>query len=123
MPVKCVEITIIMRFIATVEPPKVVRLRQVLKKKKALGSFFRRRPIELVFVHGALAKDNMKALSDVDVAVLFRDEEYSCKEVGKSAMSPLDRESIQFKLNRIRKNLGELKKLGELTYRTYDLEH
>lgn len=34
-------------------------------------------------------------------------------------MSPLDKESVQFKINRIRKNLRELKQLGKLAYRTY----
>ncbi|MBI4223497.1 MAG: DUF86 domain-containing protein [Deltaproteobacteria bacterium] len=34
-------------------------------------------------------------------------------------MSPLDQESIQFKVNRIRKNLGELEKMGKLSYHAY----
>lgn len=34
-------------------------------------------------------------------------------------MSPLDKESMQFKINRIRKNLKELQKLGKLSYKNY----
>lgn len=34
-------------------------------------------------------------------------------------MSPLDKESLQFKINRIRKNLKELQKLGKVSYRNY----
>lgn len=34
-------------------------------------------------------------------------------------MSPLDKESIQFKVNRIRKNLRELQQMGKLSYHAY----
>ena len=61
-----------MRFIETMEKPKAVCLASLLKKKKALAAYFKNRPVDLVFVHGSLAKDCMKSLSDVDIAVLFR---------------------------------------------------
>lgn len=72
-----------MRFIDTIEQPKDLCLSQVLRKKGVLGSFFKRQPVELVFLHGALAKDRMKLLSDVDVAVLFKAEEYSYQNISK----------------------------------------
>ncbi|MBI4125013.1 MAG: nucleotidyltransferase domain-containing protein [Deltaproteobacteria bacterium] len=72
-----------MRFVDTIEHPKTLRLKQALRRQGVLTSFFKRQPVELVFLHGALAKDRMKALSDVDIAVLFKDEKYSYENISK----------------------------------------
>lgn len=71
------------RFVATMDKPKPVHLATVLRKRPVLKRFFQRQPVELVFLHGALAKDRMKALSDVDVAVLFKDGKYSYENISK----------------------------------------
>lgn len=72
-----------MRFIETIEEPKRITLASVLKKKRALASFFKKQPVDLVFVHGALARNELKPLSDIDIAVLFRDEDYRYEDISK----------------------------------------
>ncbi len=67
-----------MRFITTFQKLKRLRLHHVLKKKDSLQSFFQKQVIDLVFIHGSLAHDKLKPLSDVDVAILFhKDYKYS----------------------------------------------
>lgn len=72
-----------MRFIETLEPPKPVRLASVLKKKAKLARFFKPKPVDLVFIHGALARDDLKPLSDIDIAVLFREGRYHYEDIYK----------------------------------------
>lgn len=72
-----------MRFIETLEFPKPISLASVLKKKRSLTLFFKNKPVDLVFVHGALARDDLKPLSDIDVAVLFRERKYQYEDIYK----------------------------------------
>lgn len=86
-----------MRFIPTLKKPKPIRLAQLLRHQPALRRFFSRQPVELAFVFGSLAQDRLKALSDVDIAVLFRDNRYNLRMISKitSALaSRLGREDI-----------------------------
>lgn len=70
-----------MRFISTLTEPPKIRLKQMDKFLPALKRFFKRQPVDLVFLFGSLAKDAMKPLSDVDIAVLFRNEKYNFKNI------------------------------------------
>ena len=72
-----------MRFIPTEKQPKRIRLAQVLKKIPQLKRFFAKQPVDLVFLHGSLAKDRLKPLSDIDIAIQFRKPDYSFKEIGE----------------------------------------
>lgn len=74
-----------MRFIETLEKPNILQLADVLKYKKRLHPFFKKLPVELVFVHGSLAKDRLRPLSDIDVAVLFKEGRYRFKPIAKIA--------------------------------------
>lgn len=73
----------IMRFVDSFKQPQRLRLRDVLSKKEELERYFKDKLIDLVFVHGSLAKDVMRALSDVDIAVLFREDNVSYKDVAE----------------------------------------
>ena len=58
------------------DSPKIID-----KLLPALKRFFKRQPVELIFLFGSLAKDKMKPLSDVDIAVLFRNDKYNFKNI------------------------------------------
>lgn len=72
-----------MRFVSTYKEPRRLRLQDILSKQGDLERYFRDKPVELVFVHGSLAKDTMRALSDVDVAVLFQNNDFTYKDVAE----------------------------------------
>ncbi len=62
-----------MRFGITQKPQKPIRLSNLLEIKEAFSKYCRKNPIDLVFVHGSLAQDKLKTLSDIDIAVLFKE--------------------------------------------------
>ncbi|MBI2336832.1 MAG: nucleotidyltransferase domain-containing protein [Deltaproteobacteria bacterium] len=62
-----------MRFIPTVQKATPLHLKQVLQKKSLLKRLLQKQLIEIIFIHGSLAKDQLKPLSDVDVAILFKE--------------------------------------------------
>lgn len=72
-----------MRFIDTLEKPKHLRLKSVLKKQPSLKRFFGKQSVNLVFLHGSLAHDELKSLSDIDIAILFKNEQYSYGTITK----------------------------------------
>ena len=73
-----------MRFIETEKSPPRIRLKKILKILPAMGQYFQNKPVDLIFIHGSLAKDNLKHLSDIDVAVLFKEEHFGLEEISKT---------------------------------------
>ena len=59
-----------MRFYPLDCDPAPIRLADFFEKKGALEKFFKQQPVDLVFLHGSLAKDSLGPLSDVDIAIL-----------------------------------------------------
>lgn len=72
-----------MRFVSTYKEPRRLRLQDVLSKQADLERYFRDKPVDLVFVHGSLAKDAMRALSDVDIAVQFQSNDFTYRDVAE----------------------------------------
>ncbi|OGQ47569.1 MAG: hypothetical protein A3I05_02090 [Deltaproteobacteria bacterium RIFCSPLOWO2_02_FULL_44_10] len=72
-----------MRFHADVEKIKDVSLCEVMKQEKELRSFFRKLPVDLVFLHGSFSMQNMKPLSDIDIALLFQNDKGTFSLIGK----------------------------------------
>lgn len=70
-----------MRFIPLYNQPNKIFLKDVFKKKGAMKKFFNAKPVALVFVHGSLAKNKLRHLSDIDIAVLFKKENYALKDI------------------------------------------
>lgn len=68
-----------MRFFSTLKDQKHLTLRSALRNKASLKHFFSKLGVDLVFIHGSLARDKLKSLSDIDVAVLFKKNDYSLK--------------------------------------------
>ncbi|OGQ05415.1 MAG: hypothetical protein A2W61_07630 [Deltaproteobacteria bacterium RIFCSPLOWO2_01_44_7] len=86
-----------MRFLSTFEPITHLTLNTALKRGQRLQSFFRKQRVDLVFLHGSLAKDALKPLSDVDIAVLFTTDDYDYKkisEISSKLSKVLNREDI-----------------------------
>ncbi len=70
-----------MRFQSTPSHLDPLSLAQVQKKMPEIKAYFRTQPVELVFLHGSLAKDLMGPLSDLDMAVLFNKKKRLLSEV------------------------------------------
>jgi len=60
-----------MRFI-DIENSAPLRLKSVLRKRKKISALCRRMGIDLLFLHGSLARDRHGPLSDVDIALTAR---------------------------------------------------
>ena len=79
------------------DKPKDVSLRQALQKLVRLKNAFQKMKIDLVFVHGSLAKDALKHLSDIDIAVLFSQEKFNFEKISavvQKISEALEREDI-----------------------------
>lgn len=71
-----------MRFTTSNQNLPPLTLNQVLKKRPLLAKHLARQKVDMVFLHGSLAKNNLKKLSDIDVAALFK-QDYDLKDIGK----------------------------------------
>lgn len=65
---------------ATVKP---VSSKDILKRKKDLIGALKKLPVALLILHGSVAQDNYKALSDVGFAVLFKNDNYKLNDIRK----------------------------------------
>lgn len=86
-----------MRFASVSKKQPPISMRAILRKKGVLANFFRREPVSLVIVHGSVVRNQMKPLSDVDVAILFKNNNYKYADIGRIAeriSTVLNREDI-----------------------------
>lgn len=58
-----------MRFLNVLKEPPIIDLDFIESRKQVLADLCRKEGIELLYVYGSLAKNKMKKLSDVDIAV------------------------------------------------------
>jgi len=69
-----------MRFLNMLKKPNIINMDYVELRKDRILDLCRQSNLELFFVHGSLAKNQMKPLSDVDIAVLKKNGELSLDE-------------------------------------------
>lgn len=103
------------------QPYPRISLADFRKHTKALQTQLKKIPVSLSFLHGSLAQDALKPLSDIDVAVLFKNDNYTLKTI--SAVSDcfckiLQREDIDIAvLNRASPLLCmQVLKKGQILY-------
>ena len=85
-----------MRFLNVFKDPKILTFDFVETKKEELASLCQKEDINLLYVYGSLAKNKMRKLSDVDIAVL-KDKELSFDSYSKilgKLQEVFDREDI-----------------------------
>ena len=71
-----------MRFYETYGKLKNISLSELLQKKPEFAMRCKALPIKLLFVFGSLAKEKLKPLSDIDIAVLF-ETSYQFEDMSK----------------------------------------
>lgn len=76
-----------MRF-TDIENSSPIKLSRILKQSVAIKRYFQKKPVDLVFVHGSLAKDDLKTLSDIDIALLFKE---GCKDILKGISETMEK--------------------------------
>lgn len=69
-----------MRFKSTVAYVPL-RLASILRQKAKIARLMKKRPVDLVFLHGSLALDHHQTLSDVDIAVLLKNNPPRFKDI------------------------------------------
>lgn len=111
-----------MDFLLSKKTKKRLALTSFLKKKSKIESLLKKFPVSLAFLHGSLAQNQFKTLSDIDIAILFSDEDYNSAMVNQiqaGLCSILEREDIDLTiLNRVSPLLGmQVLKKGILLYR------
>lgn len=63
---------------------KSVTTKDILRKRNILAQALAKLPVSLLILHGSVAQNNYKTLSDVDFAVLFKKDNYKLKDIGKT---------------------------------------
>ena len=60
-----------------------ISLKNIFLKQKEIASALQKMPVELLILHGSVAQNKSKILSDVDFAVLFKNDSYKLGDVTK----------------------------------------
>lgn len=72
-----------MDFLLSKKNKKPVALASFLKKRPKIKRLLQKFPVSLAFLHGSLARDLFKVLSDIDIAILFSCEDYDSAMIGR----------------------------------------
>lgn len=86
-----------MDFLSSSRKKAPISLQEFQRYQKVIQSYFKKQPVALAFLHGSLAKDQFKPLSDIDIAILFSTDQYSFQkfsEIRTKICDILNREDV-----------------------------